>query len=524
MQVNYGQLFLQIARRFGDKEAVVNLERNRRYSFRQFHKVTNRVARMIGERLGLGPGDVYLNILENDSMSLLSFPTLFKSNQIGAWANFRDSTEEHLRMVDFVKAKAVFIERALLDKYYTELCQRGVKIVVMDPLAEARAGVYYFWDLVESVSDDELGIELDPDGTSLYRFTGGTTGQGKCCIYSPRNWMATLQYIYCFPAENFFDPSYRHLTLMPLSHASSLFMLWCWFKGVSHLTMNVPDLKGFCANVQAEKVSSTMLVPTVLYRFLEVDLHQMYDLSSLKKMFYGASPMNPEKLKGLQTKFGNIFVQAYGASETLAPVSLLATEDHVAKTPEEEKRLSSAGAPVANAEIRVMGPNGRELPSGEIGEFWIRSEGTIRGYYQNPEATQAEFENGFWKSGDMGYRDEHGYLYIVDRKKDMIITGGFNVYAGEVEAALLSHPSVTNAVAVGIPHAEWGEAVHAEVVLKPGATLSAEELISFCKERIGFKAPKSVSFVEKLPMTPIGKVLRFQVRAKYWEGRKRNVN
>ncbi len=524
MQVNYGQLFLQVARRFGDKEAIVNLERNRRFSFMQFHKVTNQVARMISERLGLGPGDVYLNILENDSMSLLSFPTLFKSNQIGGWANFRDSMEEHLRMVDFVKAKAVFIERALLDKYYAELYRRDVKIVVMDPLAEARAGVFYFWDLVESTSDDELGIELDADGTSLYRFTGGTTGQGKCCMYSPRNWMATLQYLFCFPSENFFDPSYRHLSVTPLSHASSLFVLWCWFKGVTHLIMNVPDLKQFCAYVQTEKISSTMLVPTILYRFLDVDFHQMYDLSSMKKMFYGASPMNAEKLKGLQQKFGNIFVQAYGASETLAPVALLDTGDHIVTTPEDEKRLSSAGTPVANAEIRVMDSGGRELPPGEIGELWIRSEGTIKGYYQNPEATQAEFENGFWKSGDMGYRDELGYLYIVDRKKDMIITGGFNVYAGEVEATLLSHPSVSMAVAVGIPHDEWGEAVHAEVVLKPGASLTSEELISFCKQRIAFKAPKSIAFVERIPMTPIGKVLRFQVRAKYWQGRTRNVN
>jgi acyl-CoA synthetase (AMP-forming)/AMP-acid ligase II len=168
---------------------------------------------------------------------------------------------------------------------------------------------------------------------------------------------------------------------------------------------------------------------------------------------------------------------------------------------------------------------GNEVGPGVTGEIWVRSRAVIRGYYNNPEGTAAEFENGFWKSGDLGYLDAQGYLYIVDRKKDMIISGGFNVYAIEVEATLNAHPAVAMSAVVGVPHEEWGEAVHAEVVLRALAQAGAEELIEHVKTRLGrFKAPKSIAFVEAVPLSAVGKVLRRQVREKYWKGRSRFVS
>jgi acyl-CoA synthetase (AMP-forming)/AMP-acid ligase II len=167
---------------------------------------------------------------------------------------------------------------------------------------------------------------------------------------------------------------------------------------------------------------------------------------------------------------------------------------------------------------------GRRLATGETGEVWLRSRATIPGYYNNPEGTAAEFSNGFWKSGDLGYLDEDGFLFIVDRKKDMIISGGFNVYAIEVEATLNAHPAVAISVVVGKPHEEWGEAVHAEVVLKAGEQTSADHLIEHVKSRIGrFKAPKSIAFVDELPLSSVGKVLRRQVRDRYWANQSRRV-
>ena len=171
----------------------------------------------------------------------------------------------------------------------------------------------------------------------------------------------------------------------------------------------------------------------------------------------------------------------------------------------------------------IADDDGHSLPPGQTGEIWLRSQGTVKGYYANPEGTASEFANGFWKSGDLGHLDEDGYLFIVDRKKDMIITGGFNVYAIEVEAALSEHPAVLMSAVVGVPHVEWGEAVHAEVILGENKMASAEELIAHVKAKIGYKAPKTIRFVSELPLSSVGKVLRRLVRQPYWEGRDRMI-
>src|SRR5690606_10381935 len=187
-------------------------------------------------------------------------------------------------------------------------------------------------------------------------------------------------------------------------------------------------------------------------------------------------------------------------------------------------RMGSAGRVTPGVEVFIADEDRNELPAGQTGEIRIRCRAVVTGYYRNPEQTAAEFIDGAWCSGDLGYIDELGYLFIVDRMKDMIISGGFNVYAVEVESALASHPSVLMSAVVGVPHEEWGEAVHAEVVLRPGAAASSDELIAHVKGKLGsYKAPKSVVVVSDLPLSAVGKVLRRQVRDKYWAGRSRNV-
>jgi acyl-CoA synthetase (AMP-forming)/AMP-acid ligase II len=294
------------------------------------------------------------------------------------------------------------------------------------------------------------------------------------------------------------------------------------FRGGCTVTQNIPDLAQLCRNIEAEKITNTLLVPTMIYRILEMPEATQYDLSSLRTLAYGAAPMSPAKLRQAQQRFGNIFMQIYGATEILHAVGLLGKADHLTAS---DKQLGSAGRIVPGVEIMVVDEEGKELPQGSTGEIWLRCRGTISGYYNDPEATAAEFLNGFWKSGDLGYIDDEGFLYLVDRKKDMIITGGFNVYAVEVEAALNSHPAVSNSAVIGVPHEEWGEALHAEVVVKAGAQVTVDELIAHVKGRLGrFKIPKSIVFVEALPVSVVGKVLRRQVREKYWEGKGRRVS
>jgi acyl-CoA synthetase (AMP-forming)/AMP-acid ligase II len=519
MKVNFGRVMAQVAMHHGEREALVNIERNRRYTCGELHRLTNRIVNMMRERLHLGRGDVFMCILENDNLSLLHAWTVLKGEAAAAITNYRDSIDEHLWQIDFMQPKVVFIENALLERYDDLLRERGIAVICMDPPAAPREGLRDFWSLLEGVSDADPDVESDAGkDLMMYRFTGGTTGKSKCAQYTIDNWLGSRD---CYFAENeqmFFSDS-RVLHMAPVSHGSGLCLLPTFFRGGCTVTQNVPDLREWCRNVEKERITVGVLVPTLMYRLLDMPEATRHDLSALKTLAYGAAPISPGKLGQLQTRFGNIFAQTYGSSECLQAVTVLSKADHLDAA---HDRLASAGRVATTAEVVVAGETGERLPPGETGEIWIRSRATISGYYKNPEGTASEFENGYWKSGDLGYLDADGYLYIVDRKKDMIITGGFNVYAVEVEAALNAHEAVANSVVIGVPHEEWGEAVHAEVVLRSGASATADELIEYVKGRIGrFKAPKSIEFVETLPVNAVGKVLRRHVRDRYWTGTRR---
>jgi acyl-CoA synthetase (AMP-forming)/AMP-acid ligase II len=520
MKTNFARMMGLLAVRYADREALVNIERRRRYTFRELHLLTNRIVNMMRARLQLRRGDVYLCLLENDNLSLLHTWTTFKGDAAAAYTNFRDSFDEHRWQVDFIKPKVVFVETALLDTHFDMLRERGATVVCMDRPAVAREGLLCFWELLEGVSDANPGVESDAMADILvYRFTGGTTGKSKCAQYTMDNWMAMRDSSFA-ESEQLYEAGTRYLHMAPISHGSGTGLLSTLFRGGCTVTQNVPDLKQWCRNVEAEKITNTLLLPTLVYRLLELPEAARHDLSSLRTIAYGGSPMSPAKLRQAQDRFGNVFMQGYGATECLQVVSWLSKADHALG-----RHLASAGRVVPGMELMIVDELGNEVAPCETGEIWLRSRATITGYRNNPEGTAAEFANGFWKSGDLGYMDAQGFLYLVDRKKDMIITGGFNVYAIEVEAALNSHPAVEMSVAVGVPHEEWGEAVHAEVVLRAGEQVSAEALIEHVKSGLGrYKAPKSVAFVDALPLSVVGKVLRRQVREKYWKGLARRVS
>ncbi|RJG08364.1 AMP-binding protein [Massilia cavernae] len=518
MKTNFARLMGNLALRFGDCEALVNIERNRRYNYREFHSLTNRIVNMMRERLQLRRGDVYLCILENDNMSLMHVWTALKGEAAVAYANFRDSFEEHCRQVEYMRPKVVFIETALLDRYYDALRAQGVTLVCMDPPPAGRDGLLYFWDLLDGVADANPGVESDTRKDILvYRFTGGTTGKSKCAQYTMDNWLACRDSMF-MEADQFQLNDTRFLHMAPISHGSGFGVLATLFRGACTLTQNVPDLALMCKNIEAEKVTMTLLLPTLIYRLLEMPEATTYDLSSLRSIAYGGAPMSPTKLRQARQRFGNVFLQFYGSTECLQTIGLLGKSDHLTAT---DAQLGSAGRIQPGVEVMIVDDEGKEVSSG-TGEIWVRCRGVISGYHNNPEGTAAEFENGFWKSGDLGYLDKDGFVYLVDRKKDMVITGGFNVYAIEVETALSSHPAVSMAAVVGIPHDEWGEALHAEVKLKAGEEVSAEALILHVKGMLGgVKAPKTVVFVDALPVSVVGKVLRRAVRDKYWKDRGR---
>ncbi|MFP5476810.1 MAG: class I adenylate-forming enzyme family protein [Gammaproteobacteria bacterium] len=525
MKLNFSCVMRMLALRFGDKEALVNMERNRRYSYAEYHLLTNRIANALRTTLGVGKGDRFMMILENDNLGLLTVPTIFKQEGTGAFTNLRDSIDEHSWQVAFIKPKVVFIENRLLDSYHAMLREHGCTVVVMDPLdGPAPEGVLQFWDLVNAASDEDNDVALDQHKhTVLLRFTGGTTGRGKCAMYSADNLMATRDSGYINPGMEF-DANTRFLHVAPLSHGTAMGFYPSFFVGGTNITMNALDLEAWSRVAEAERVTHSFLVPTALYRLLELQKASPRNFSSLRTVIYGAAPMSPSRLDDLVKTFGPIFVQGYASTETAMFVAVLDKADHRTDSERAIKRLSSAGRVTPGVEVFITDAEGSVLPTGQTGEIRIRCRALIQGYYGNPEGTAKEFEDDAWKSGDLGYLDEDGFLYIVDRLKDMIISGGFNVYAVEVEAALATHPAVLMSAVVGVPHPDWGEAVHAEVMLRPGASVAEKELIDYVRNRLGgYKAPKTLSFVDNLPLSAVGKVLRRQVRDKHWRAGERQV-
>ncbi|KML19801.1 MULTISPECIES: class I adenylate-forming enzyme family protein [Burkholderia] len=530
MKMNFCRIMCLMTLRFRDRQAIVNVERSRSYSYHEYHLLTNRIADALRNALGVGKGDKFLLILENDNLSLMMLPTVLKQEGTVVMTNLRDAPEEHARQIELVKPKVVFIETRMLDGYYDMLRAAGCEIVVMDnptPEQAARPGVRAFWHLVDAASELDADVELDDDEhICMLRFTGGTTGQGKCAMYSIDNLMACCDGGFRNPDFGFNDRT-RMLHVAPLSHGAVVAFILTFYAGGANITLNQLDLEQWRETAEQQCVTHSFLVPTVLYRLLELQRTNPRNLSSLNTLIYAAAPMSPAKLDDLITCFGPIFAQAYAATEVPMFVSTLDKAEHETAhtTGSGTKRLSSAGRTTPGVEVYITDEQGNPLPTGQCGEIRIRSRAVIKGYYNNPETTAAEFSDGAWKSGDLGYIDEDGYLYIVDRLKDMIISGGFNVYAVEVEAALASHPAVMMCAVVGIPHQEWGEAVHAEVVLRPGALVEAAELIAHAKEKLGsYKAPKSIVFVEQLPTSVVGKVLRRVVKDRYWQNMQRKVS
>jgi len=524
MKMKFSRVMGLLALRYADREALVNVERKRRFTYRELHACTNRIANVLRDTLKLRSGDKFLLILDNDNLSLLHFPATWKQEATAVYTNFRDSIEEHRWQVELVRPKAVFLESAYVDRYYDLLRERGCTIVAMDPLPEPREGVLDFWTLVNAASPLENDCELDVhQHIAMLRFTGGTTGRGKCAMYSIDACLGTRDGMLAHPGLAL-DEQTRFLHFAPLSHGSSMFYYALPFLGGATYTQNQPDLLQWRRVVEQERITHSFLVPTLLYRLLDLQATEPADLGSLKTIVYGAAPMSPARLADLVRTFGPIFAQGYAATEAAMLLSALDKRDHMGDDATTLERLASAGRVSPGVEISVLDEEGRPLPPGETGELTIRCRSLIQGYYENPEATAAEFVNGAWRSGDLGYIDTAGYVFIVDRKKDMIISGGFNIYAVEVEAALGSHPAVQMSAVVGIPHPEWGEAVHAEVVLRPGTSATVEELIAHVKSRIGsYKAPKSITLVGELPISVVGKVVRRQVKEKYWKGKERRV-
>jgi fatty-acyl-CoA synthase len=264
----------------------------------------------------------------------------------------------------------------------------------------------------------------------------------------------------------------------------------------------------------------------MIYLLLDFPERDKFNVSSLENIIYGGSAIAPERLKEAMGVFGPVFTQLFGQTEAPMAISSLPRQEHIVTNPEREKKiLSSAGRPTFHTQVKLLGEDGREVPIGQSGEVVVRCANTMDGYFKNPKATAETLKEGWLYTGDIARLDEEGFLYIVDRKKDMIVSGGFNIFPREIEDVLFEHPVVKNAAVIGVPHEKWGEEVKAIVVTQKGRKVTGDELIEFVKARKGsLMAPKTVEFRDHIPLTNLGKVDKKRIRADYWKGKDRLVS
>lgn len=502
-------------------EQIALIQGERELTWAQLARRAEQVANGLSA-LGVGPQD---RVAFLDKNGLEHFELFFGAALINAVCvdvNWRLAAPEVAYIVADAGAK-VFVVGSdfipMLDEISSDLPGVTTFLVIGDH------PVHQEWDdwLNGQVSGDP-GVRADAHDVAMQLYSSGTTGRPKGVMLTHRNFFGLL------PAARDIwelDETARNLVAMPLFHiGGGGWALAGMYEGCTSIVLRDLDPAELVRLLGAQQITHAFLVPAVLQFMLMVPGVETADFSSLRVFVYGASPISEAVLARSVQLFGCKFWQAYGLTETTGAVVNLPPHDHDPAGPNRH-RLRSCGVPGPGVEVRIVDTDSlAELGPDEVGEIWIRSPQVMKGYWNLPEETaRAINPDGWFRSGDAGYVDADGYLYIHDRVKDMIVSGGENVYPAEVENVLMSHPAVADVAVIGVPHDKWGETPKAMVVRAVGTQVSADELIEYCRSHLArYKCPTSVEWLEALPRNPSGKVLKKDLRAPYWAGRERLVN
>jgi len=503
------------------KATVFEFE-GRETSFTEFDTLTNRVANGL-IALGVRPHERIAYLGKNSDVYFELLLGAMKANVVMTPVNWRLAAPEIAFIVADCKAPVLFVGPecvAQVRSIQSQLPELRVVIATEGDAAEWQS--YPAWRDVQSSKDPKVDIGRHDVAIQLY--TSGTTGKPKGAMLSHANLFNLIE------AGDGEKPDWNKwteddvsLVAMPIFHIGGsgwgLLGLYHGAKGVIAREFDPTKVLDF---IEHAKVTKLFMVPAAMQFVVRQPRARSVDFSRLKYMLYGASPIPAALLKECIEVFGCGFVQVYGMTETTGSIVALPPEDHV----EELERMRSAGKALPGVELAILDIDGKHLPPGEVGEIATRSGSNMVGYWNLPEATAKTMgRDGWLRTGDAGYLDKDGYLYVQDRIKDMIISGGENIYPAEVESAVCDHPDVAEAAVIGVPDDTWGEVVKAIVVLKPGKQTSASDIIGFTREHIaGFKTPKTVDFMDALPRNASGKILRRHLRDPYWAGRERQVN
>lgn len=477
-----------------------------------------RLANAMRKELGVEPGDRVAVMSLNSG----AFEELYHAGMLGAAVlnplNLRFAPRELTHVLSDSVTKVVFVDVWFAGVIDSVREAAGIEKVVLMGEGDGPHDVRYE-DLV-AAGEEVVPAEPDEDDAALLMYTGGTTGLPKGVLLTQRNLILTAYHIGMTVRV---ERSDVYLVQVPMFHAASMgAIVGMPTTGGKLVTVPVFDPAGVMKACEEHSCNNTIMVPTMLAMTFAHPEYAPERLRSLERLTYGASPMPRPVLDRLRADQPQLeLYQGYGMTESAALVSVLLPEDHL-----REDKLASAGRPVQGTVVQIQDEHGDPVPTGQVGEVCVRGGQFMKEYWRRPEETAEAFREGWYHSGDAGRVDEEGFLYLVDRTKDMIVTGGENVYSTEVEQAVASHPAVAQVAVIGVPHDLYGEAVHAVVVGVPGVDVSEAELIEHCRGLIaGYKVPKSVSFRdEPLPLSGAMKVLKRELRAPYWEGRERGVN
>jgi len=497
-----------------------------RLTFRQLDARVNRLANALLD-LGLRPGDRVAILMKNGVEYIDTDFALSKTGLVRVALNYRLGLEDHEYVLKDSGAKALIFGRDFAKDVAAMRGRLGEVeryIRVGKSSRDQLAGeILDYDDLLAASVPDDPGVETDETGLHQLTYTSGTTGNPKGVMISEKAWCsATINILLNYGPISESDVI---VNLQQLSHGAGYFVMPYFIRGATNILLDFNPLKVF-ETVQTERVTVLKLVPVMLYKLLDTYGQQSYDLSSLKHIIYGGSPISRPRLVQALEVFGKILSQLYGQSEVPMCLTTLSRQDHNFQGTEEEvKRLESAGKPCTNVEVKIVDDAGDEVKPGQKGEVAARGDLIMDGYWKMPETTAEVLKNGWVYTGDMGYMDSKGFVFLVDRKNDIIISGGFNIYPVEVEKVIATHPEVQEVAVIGVPDEKWGEAVKAIVVPKPGASPTAGDIITFCKQTgLGFRSPKSVDFIADIPRNPYGKVDKKSLRKPYWEGRGKQIN
>jgi long-chain acyl-CoA synthetase len=491
---------------------------DQRITFAQYNERVNSLVHALRD-MGVKKGDV-LGVLSWNCLEYMDvFGAAEKGGFIVAPFNPRLSLNDFEYLINDSEASVLFV-----DPEFTEVLKTlkpsipEVKHCIS--FESSLSGMKCHADLLASYPISEPNTEVDDEDSLFIWYTSGTTGRPRGALYAHERFRDEMM---CLSREVPIGLDDKCMALMPLFHSGGIALnSYFFYQGATIVNMKSFDLKALLAAIEKEKITNLGLVPTHLSAMLDMPDLESYDVSSIRRIYYAASSMPKELLvRGIE-KFGMVFYQAYGQAESGPEITNLKEQEHdvLGKSPREQQRLLSCGRPALGVHVRIVDEKGADVAVGDVGEIIVMSRHLMNEYWKKPEETKKAIVDGWLHTGDMGRYDEDGYIYIVDRKQDMIISGGEHIYPREVEEVLYQHPAVLECAVFGIPDPKWVEVAHAAVSLKKGAVATTEELIEFCKKNLArYKSPKSVEIMPEIPKGATGKILKREMKDKYWAER-----